>query len=115
MASTPHSSFLLTSEVQAMSVHVFAHRAREHWAKWLPKKVAALKEAGELEATIQAVARRAQRELLHLMQNGYRAHEAEEVVLHQFILLKPEADAELLDWEREELDALEQEFRRLNK
>ena len=76
-----------------------AIKARKHWEEWLPEKTQELKEAGEFNQAIQMAALRAQQEIADLMAQGYQEHEAEEVVLPQFILLKPE--------EREDEQALE--------
>jgi hypothetical protein len=65
-------------------------KAREHWAKWLPKKVAELKKEGSLEESLHGAARLAMDEISHLRARGYQEHEAEEVALPLFILLKPE-------------------------
>jgi hypothetical protein len=48
---------------------------------------------------------------LELMAQGYQPHEAEEVVLAEYILLAPEPGAELADWEVEEEAELEREYR----
>jgi hypothetical protein len=78
-----------------------AIKARKHWEQWLPNKVKALKEAGTFNETIQIAARKAQVEIEDLMAQGYQEHEAEEVVLPQFILLKPEVSESA--WEGKEL------------
>lgn len=95
----------------ALSVTALMAQARRHWTEWLPEKVAALKEAGKLESELQAVAKMAMQRAQELMAMGYRVHEAEEVVLAEYILLKPEPGAELADWEVEENERLEQEYR----
>ena len=46
------------------------------------------------------------------MAQGYQRHEAEEVALPMFILLKPEADANEESWERRELAAQERQYRK---
>lgn len=86
--------------------------ARKHWAKWLPKKVAQLKADNELGEAIQGAATRAEREIEELMKQGYQRHEAEEVALPMFILLKPEPDANEEPWERAELAEKERQYRR---
>lgn len=73
-----------------MSVEQFKQKARHHWTKWQPKRVAQLRADGDLESTLRVAAVNAQERLLELMDQGFRAHEAEEVALHEFILLKPE-------------------------
>jgi hypothetical protein len=80
--------------------------ARKHWAKWLPKKVARLKAAGELNEAIQGAATAAAREI-----EGHR-HDAEEIALPMFILLKPEAGANEELWERRELAEMERQYRK---
>lgn len=97
-----------------MSAERYVAMARKHWTQWLPKRVKQLKADGDWESTLRVVGVRAQERLLELMQQGFRQHEAEEVVLHELILLKPEPEAEMPAWERKELAILEAEFRRLN-
>ena len=46
------------------------------------------------------------------MEQGFRQHEAEEVALSQYVLLKPEPEAELEPWERKELAQLESQYRK---
>ncbi len=86
--------------------------ARKHWAKWLPKKVAQLKADGELSEAIQGAATRTERERADLMAQGYQLHEAEEVALPMFILLKPEPEANEEPWETAELAAQERQHRK---
>lgn len=94
-----------------MSVQNLAAKARDHWAKWLPKKTAELKASGQLAEATHGAAVMAQNEIESLMQSGFRHHEAEEVALKQFILLAPEPGADLEDWERAELGAKETQRR----
>ena len=86
--------------------------ARKHWAKWLPKKVAQHKADGDLGEAIQGAAIRAEREIEDLMAQGYQRHEAEDVALPMFILLKPEPEANEEPWERRELAAQERQYRK---
>jgi len=86
--------------------------ARKHWAKWLPEKMAELKREGRLNEELQAAANLAQDEIERLMRAGYSVHEAREVALPQYILLKPEGDG-LEDWEREELAEKEAAYQRM--
>ena len=88
-----------------------AIKARRHWEQWLPKKVKELKEAGEFGQALQMAARLAQEEIAALMKKGYQEHEAEEVALPQFILLKPERSE--LDWETRELAAKERRYQKM--
>lgn len=87
-----------------------AIKARKHWEKWLPKKTRELKADGEFDMAIQMAARQAQQEIANLMAQGYQEHEAEEVALPQFVLLKPEpAD----DWESRELAEKERKYQKM--
>ena len=73
-----------------MTTEAFAAEIRHHWKKWLPRKWKALEASGRMEAEIMAVARMANDEKMRLMRAGYQEHEADEVVRHEYILLKPE-------------------------
>jgi hypothetical protein len=96
-----------------MSVMALTAKARVHWTKWLPEKVADLRADGLLEEALRGAAQLAQNQIDHLMQHrGYSLTKAEEVALSQFILLKPEAGAGQPDWEADELAEREREFRR---
>jgi hypothetical protein len=86
-------------------------KAREHWTKWLPAKVAALRQEGRLEESLQGAANLAQAEIKSLQEAGYQAHEAEEVALPHHILLQPEPGAGQPAWEKAELAKLEREYR----
>lgn len=88
-------------------------KARKHWAKWLPEKTAQLKASGDLEAALQMAANLCRAEVDNLMAQGFQQHEAEEVALPQFALLKPETKANLEPWERAELAESEKRFRKL--
>jgi restriction system protein len=103
-----------TERREAMSnVAEFEHLIRKHWTKYLPAKVRALRESGQLEESIQGSAKLAQDLVDHLMQKQhYREHEAKEVALHRFVYLKPEAGAGQPAWERKELAKLEREYQR---
>jgi hypothetical protein len=92
---------------QTMDRTTLAIKARKHWEKWLPKKTRELKADGEFDMAIQMAARKAQKEIENLMAQGYQEHEAEEVALHQFILLKPEPAT---DWESRELAKKERKY-----
>ncbi len=71
--------------------------ARKHWLKYLPNKVKALKANGELEEALQGAALLTQTEIEHLMSRGYQEHEAREVALPMFIVLKPGAEEKVDD------------------
>ena len=47
------------------------------------------------------------------MGQGYQLHEAEEVALPGYVLLKPETRANLAEWEQEELVDQERQFQSL--
>ncbi len=67
-----------------------AAKAMTHWARWLPQKTAELREAGTFEMRATEAAAMAASEIRELMSSGFQEHEAEEVVLPEYILLKPE-------------------------
>jgi hypothetical protein len=95
-----------------MSVEDLKSLARKHWTKWLPAKVASLRETGELNEALQGAATLAQTEIEALMKQGYQETEAREVVLPKLILLPPEADAEMSAEERAEHAAAEAEYQK---
>lgn len=94
-----------------MSATTYQAKARKHWATWLPQKVASLKAAGELEQALQTAGKEAAKMVAELMGQGFQQHEAEEVALAEFVLLKPEPEANLEPWERKELAMLERQHR----
>lgn len=94
-----------------MSKENFASKIRRNLTQWHPALTKELRESGQFEATVQVRAKRAQERLLELMQQGYRDHEAEEVVNSEIVNLPPEAGAGLEPWERDELAKLEAEYR----
>jgi hypothetical protein len=96
-----------------MSAQTYQAMARRHWTKWLPKKVAELRDQGQLEATLQAAGKLAQAKVLELMEQRYQQHEAEEVALAEYVLLPPERGAGAESWETEELAKLEREYRQM--
>lgn len=63
-----------------------------HLAEWNPKQHKALKQSNQLLPLTLKAAERAHREINELMASGYQRHEAEEVVLPEYILIKPEED-----------------------
>jgi hypothetical protein len=93
-----------------MSVAALASKARKHWEEWLPERTRELKEQGLFSLETQKAAERADREIGELMRNGYQQHEAEEIVLPQYILLKPEENAEMSQELLEELAEMEREY-----
>jgi hypothetical protein len=75
--------------------------------------VKALRAEGKLDEALHGAARLAQAEIDHLMRDRhYQEHEAREVALHQFILLKPEPDAVDTPEQRAEAAEAEAEYRR---
>lgn len=95
-----------------MSAQMYEAKARKHWSQWLPKRVAELKKAGELDRTLQTVGKQAQARVLELMKQGFQQHEAEEVALSELINLPPEPDAVEAPWEKKEIAALDREYHR---
>lgn len=93
-----------------MSAETYAAKARKHWTKWLPKMTAELKKADKFNAAVQTAGKNAHKTVLELMQQGFQQAEAEEVALAQYVLLKPEPDAGLTDWEAKGLAELEAQY-----
>ena len=77
-------------EATMSSVDQLASRAMQHWAEFLPEKTADLKEAGTFEMRAKQAAERAMAEIQALMRSGVPEDEAEEMVLPEYILLRPE-------------------------
>lgn len=74
----------------ALSVGSLSRLAERHWAEFLPEKTADLKEAGTFEIRARQAAERAIAEMQSLVRNGVPEDQAEEMVLPEYILLKPE-------------------------
>lgn len=87
-------------------------KARAHWTRWLPKKVAELRRTGRMQEALQSAATLAQDEIESLRQSGYRPHEAEEVALRNHILLTPEPGAGLPKDQEDELAEMEREYQK---
>ena len=94
-----------------MSVHELMTLARKHWEEYLPKKVQELRAAGKLNDAIHGAAMLTQDEIDHLMKQGYREHEAREVALPMFILLREEPPDED-DEQARELAEMEAEYQK---
>ena len=92
-----------------MNQQTLASKIRKHWAEYLPQKTAELKAAGEWDEAVQGAALAASRMIQDLQSQGYQAHEAEEVALHQYVLLPPESPDED-DWEALELAQMEADY-----
>ena len=69
--------------------------ALHHWEKWLPKMTAEMRAAGTLNHEAQMASKRAAKQVAELMTAGMQKHEAEEMVLPDLILLKPEPEPEV--------------------
>ena len=78
-----------------MNVTHLAKVAKAHWAEWLPEMTAELKKEGTLAIEAQAAASAAAKEMRRLMENGMSEPEAEEQAMKTYILLPPEAGAEM--------------------
>ncbi len=74
----------------AHSVGSLSRLAERHWAEFLPQKTADLKEAGTFEMRAKQAAERGMAEMQTLVSRGMTEDEAEEMVLPEYILLKPE-------------------------
>jgi len=74
----------------AHSVGSLSRLAERHWAEFLPEKTADLKKAGTFEMRAKQAAERTVAEIQALARNGVPEDEAEELVLSEYILLRPE-------------------------
>jgi hypothetical protein len=95
-----------------MTTEAFAAKARRHWKEWLPQKTAQLKALGTFEEAVRYAAAEANKQKLTLMQAGFQEHEADEIVLKEWILLDPEPDR-LDEEEDEEDEEREREYQEL--
>ncbi|GAB3367400.1 MULTISPECIES: hypothetical protein [Giesbergeria] len=68
--------------------------ALRHWQEWLPKMTQELRDQGQLNHAAQMASKRAAEQVAKLMEQGMQQHEAEEMVLPQEILFKPEESDE---------------------
>jgi Holliday junction resolvasome RuvABC DNA-binding subunit len=68
----------------------YTQKALDHWREWRPKMYKEMQEDGTLNQRAQDASKEAARQVAALMEAGYQQHEAEEVVLPELILLKPE-------------------------
>ncbi|MBR1156280.1 hypothetical protein [Bradyrhizobium sp. JYMT SZCCT0428] len=87
-------------------------RALRHWKEFLPEKFKELQATGMLEAETNAAANMATDEIISLMQQGYQEHEAREVALPNYILLKPEPEDEN-DEQALELAQMEADYQKM--
>ncbi len=76
----------------AKSMKQMEKLARTHWAEWRPKTVASLEKRNAFRTATTRAASKAYLEMISMMQSGQPAHEAEELVLKRYILLKPEPE-----------------------
>jgi hypothetical protein len=76
-----------------MSVERYTSMATRHWLQFLPEKTADLQEAGTFEFRVKQAVERAMAEIQLLMRHGLQQHEAEEIVLPEYITLPPETGA----------------------
>jgi len=68
-------------------------KAANHWRRWLPKKWAALVAEDRVDEELTISATQAEKAIRQWMDGGARLDEAEEIVLPEIILLKPEPKA----------------------
>ena len=74
-------------------INELKHKAATHWMEWLPKKWETLVKEDRVDEELTRVAIQAEQEIRQWMERGARLDEAEEIVLPQLILLKPEKGA----------------------
>ena len=86
--------------------------ARKHMIQYRPQQTAMLRAEGLLTEHCHGMARLAHETQRRLMSQNYRQSEAEEVALLG-ILVAPEPDADMEDWEREELAQKEADYQKM--
>ena len=69
-------------------------QAREHWKEHQPTRFKELKSAGKLEAALKEAAERTHQEMSSLEAQGYRNHEAWEIVRERYLFPPQEAGLE---------------------
>lgn len=87
-------------------------KACEHWQHWLPRRWANLVATNTVDKALSTAAMNAEKEIREWMERGARLDEAEEIVLPEWILLKPEVSGMRPEME-EEAEALEAEYLRI--
>ncbi|MDW7758489.1 MAG: hypothetical protein SCH72_12450 [Desulfuromonadales bacterium] len=76
----------------AMTALQMQKLAMKHWEEWRPKATAQMKRANTFRTRARKAAEKAKKEMREMIQSGQPAHEAEEIVLKRYILLKPEKE-----------------------
>lgn len=95
-----------------MATEDFLHKAKTHWETWRPRETRRLKARKAFQSEMYAIARRAQAELVDLVNQGYPPWAAEEVALKTHVLVDPEpADED--DWEARELAEKERAYQEM--
>lgn len=92
MITTKKQATRRAGSLYGTTIKELQYQAILHLAEWNPKQHKALKESNRLLPLTLKAAERAHAEINELMAAGYQRHEAEEVVLPEYILTKPEAD-----------------------
>jgi hypothetical protein len=70
----------------------YTQKALDHWREWRPKMYREMQADGTLNQRAQDASKEAARQVSALMEAGAHQHEAEEIVLPELILLKPERE-----------------------
>lgn len=73
-----------------MNLQNWKDLARQHWREFLPKRYAALQEAGILEKSLDEAANQTFLEVSQLEQSGFQPDEAWQMVRENHLLLPPE-------------------------
>ena len=68
-----------------MNLNEWISQARSHWRQFQPTKFRQLQAAGKLDQALRQAAERTHREMLELEENGYRFHEAWEMVRERYL------------------------------
>lgn len=86
-------------------------KARDHWETFLPSLWEELVEEDRVDQALTEAATAAEKEIRHLMSQGVRLDEAEEIVLPSLIYLTPERGVTGLDPESQaESDQMERDY-----
>ncbi len=107
-----------------MNLQNWVNQAREHWKEFQPKRYAALKRAGKLEAALQDAAERTYRETKDLEDCGVTTQDAWEMVRERYLFppeegKKPAQDSpgwspQSADWSSVLRDAIKSSARTVN-
>lgn len=96
-----------------MNLQNWISQARAHWEEFLPEKFASLQEAGTLQRALKEAAEQTHREMTALEEQGFRNHEAWEMVREKYLFLPAETDEDEYDFSDRPIMQLMQDVARL--